>query len=315
MLYHFVKYLLKLYLPLFFRRIKIEGKQQIPSDGAIIFAVNHQNTFLDAVLPLYQYKKAGYFMMRSDLFKGKILNAFFRALHLLPIYRSQDGAGDIRSKNMTAFRKNGTLLQQGHPLLIFPEGTSKPEFVLKPLKKGTARMAINLVENEFRDKKLHVVPVAIQYENLHKSGGRLWIKYLSPILVNDLPKKNNSPAILYKQLTHEVRTALARALLTDSKEKSVEAFFASTTLGAHMSLEDLKCKYEQWKPSPHLTAKKTDWIRFLLKLVFFPTYLLSKLINRAVNDKVYQLSILCYSGMILGLLQSLLYLYVLFEII
>ena len=278
---------------------------ELPTDGAIIFTVNHQSTFLDAVLPLYRYKKSGYFLMRSDLFKGKMLNAFFRALHLLPIYRSQDGAQDIRTKNLSSFRKNAALLLKGHPLLIFPEGTSRPAFQLKPLKKGTARMAINFLQEEFQDKKLYLVPVALQYENLLHSGGRLWIHYLKAIPVHQRMKDNPHLPSLYNELTQEITHSLDQALLTDDDERSVEAFFSQLKSQKDLSLAEVKTLFLNFKGNNKLKEKANDNRNLALKIAFLPAYLLSKLINRLVNDKVYQLSILCYSGMILGFLQIL----------
>ena len=48
--YRGVRLIVRGTLKLYFRKIKVEGLKHIPTTGPVLFTVNHQNAFLDALL-------------------------------------------------------------------------------------------------------------------------------------------------------------------------------------------------------------------------------------------------------------------------
>ncbi len=182
MFYSLIKYILRIYLPLFFKKIHIEGFANVPKDQPILFAVNHQNTILDAVLTGMSLKKNTSFLVRADFFKNRLFNWFFDKLHLIPISRGQDKRGNLITFNQQTFSKCVTCLAQKKPILIFPEGTSSATHKLSKFKKGVARLAFQAESAHDFKLDLQVIPVTINYENHFKGQTEVWIKYGKPII-------------------------------------------------------------------------------------------------------------------------------------
>ena len=54
-----------------YRHIKYIGKENIPSDGAVIFAPNHTNALQDALAVLSINSERKVFVARADIFRNK----------------------------------------------------------------------------------------------------------------------------------------------------------------------------------------------------------------------------------------------------
>ncbi len=118
----------------------VEGEENIPAEGAAIFASNHlsfsDSIFLPLVLPrrITFLAKADYFTGRGV--KGRATAAFFKGAGQLPIDRSGAGAGDA------ALNSGLKVLRRGELLGIYPEGTRSPDGRLYRGRVGVARMAL-----------------------------------------------------------------------------------------------------------------------------------------------------------------------------
>ena len=129
----------------------VEGEENVPPEGAAIFASNHLS-FSDSVfLPLVVPRRIT-FLAKSDYFtgpgpKGRLTAAFFRGVGQVPVDRSGAGAGDA------ALRSGLKVLRRGEFLGIVPEGTRSPDGRLYRGKTGVARMAL--------EAGVPVIPVAM----------------------------------------------------------------------------------------------------------------------------------------------------------
>jgi len=121
-------------------RPKVSGLRHVPSNGPVIIASNHLS-FSDSIfMPLVVPRKVT-FLAKSEYFtspgiKGFIKKLTFIALGQVPIDRS----GGKRSE--AALSTGLKVLQQGHCLGIYPEGTRSPDGRLYKGRTGIARMAI-----------------------------------------------------------------------------------------------------------------------------------------------------------------------------
>jgi len=129
----------------------VEGEENIPEDGAAIFASNHlsfsDSIFLPLVLPRQMT-----FLAKSDYFtgrglKGRATAAFFKAVGQVPVDRSGGGAGEA------ALSSGLKILRRGEFLGIYPEGTRSPDGRLYRGRTGVARMAL--------ESGVPVLPVAM----------------------------------------------------------------------------------------------------------------------------------------------------------
>ena len=129
----------------------VEGEENIPEEGAAIFASNHLS-FSDSIfLPLVVPRRMT-FLAKSDYFdgrgiKGKLTAAFFKGVGQLPVDRSGGKASDA------ALRSGLKVLRRGELLGIYPEGTRSPDGRLYRGRTGVARMAL--------EGKVKVLPVAM----------------------------------------------------------------------------------------------------------------------------------------------------------
>ena len=132
-------------------RPKVSGLRHVPSNGPVIIASNHLS-FSDSIfMPLVVPRKVT-FLAKSEYFtspgiKGFIKKLTFIALGQVPIDRS----GGKRSE--AALATGLKVLQEGHCLGIYPEGTRSPDGRLYKGRTGIARMAI--------DSGAPIIPVAM----------------------------------------------------------------------------------------------------------------------------------------------------------
>ncbi len=179
-IYFTVKALANIAMRFYFRGIERNGTEHIPEEGPFIYAVNHQNAFLDAIIVGGLSPVPTYFMTRSDVFKPPF-DWFLDALKMMPIYRIRDGYKSL-SKNDAIFDSCKYILADKNALLIFPEGNHGLEYFLRPLTKGLAR--ISLQAQEELDANIKIIPVGLNYFDHFNSGHKLIVKYGTPISVD-----------------------------------------------------------------------------------------------------------------------------------
>lgn len=117
-----------------FNRYTIRGARNIPETGPFILASNHAS-FIDPPLLSSALPKDReiYFFARKSLFKGWF-GRLIASLNAVPVDR--DGESDL-----SAFRTVFKLLNDGHGLLLFPEGTRTPDGRLQVPRKGLGLIA------------------------------------------------------------------------------------------------------------------------------------------------------------------------------
>lgn len=146
----------------FYKNIVLNGKNNIPEKGPCIFACTHPNSFLDAiVIGAYSPRKV-YFLARSDVFNTKFKHWLLSKLNMIPIYRMQEGAENLH-KNEDTFSKCYEILKKGGTILIFSEGISVIDKMVRPLKKGTARIVFGAEEAYDFNLSINVIGVGINY--------------------------------------------------------------------------------------------------------------------------------------------------------
>jgi 1-acyl-sn-glycerol-3-phosphate acyltransferase len=166
MLYPLVKILAKLAIHLYCRNISITKKEVLKLNGPLLLAANHPNSFLDAVILCTLFDKPVYSLARGDAFKNRLVAKILFKLKLLPVYRVSEGVQNLEG-NYKTFDQCKTIFKQNGIVLIFSEGLCINEWHLRPLKKGTARLAISSWQDGI---DLKVLPVGINYSSFKKFG-------------------------------------------------------------------------------------------------------------------------------------------------
>ena len=112
----------------------IEGMDHIPATGPAILASNHLS-FLDSIFLPASIERPIYFLGKSDYFSGW-KRYFFENVGVMPVERGGGDAGEA------SLRKGQQILEAGHLLGIYPEGTRSPDGRLYRGKTGPVRLAI-----------------------------------------------------------------------------------------------------------------------------------------------------------------------------
>jgi 1-acyl-sn-glycerol-3-phosphate acyltransferase len=168
----------------YFKKLKYEGKEKIPKNAGIIYAVNHQNAFLDPIIIAGQSNSPINFLARADIFKNKLADKILRGCYMLPIFRQRDGVNTIE-KNEETFIACYEMLSKRDDLMIFPEGNHNYKKMLRPLKKGLARIAFGTLSKFGKESPLYIVPVGIDYENHFNMNSEVLLNVGNPIKVSD----------------------------------------------------------------------------------------------------------------------------------
>lgn len=165
---------------------------------------------MDPVIVASNLKRSVYFIAAGEYF-GKGFRAWFyqRFFHMIPVYRPSTRPEDVY-KNADMFKACHEHLRAHRTLLIFPEGVSKTEKILKPLKTGVSRIAKGAILSSETPLKVWILPVGLNYSNPHSFRSDLFVKIGEPLLANDFIDFNNS------EDTEDIR------ILTDKVEESLK---------------------------------------------------------------------------------------------
>lgn len=225
-------YPLKLYVfiasYLYFRKLRVIGRENIPLKGPLIYAINHQNALLDALLLSVISWRNPHFLTRADVFNNKYVDTFLRGLKMLPIYRIRDGYDSIKM-NQAIFDMSKDILLKGGVVGIFPEGSHSLQYRIRPLKKGVARIAFLAEEAADFNLNLKIVPIGIQYESHFFSKGRTLINFGKPIRAADfkndyLKDQNGGIEKLINKLRLGIQTLILHFDKTEDYDQTLKVY-------------------------------------------------------------------------------------------
>ena len=135
-----------------FFRLRLSGVENIPREGGLIIAANHQ-TYLDPFWVGSPVKRPLRFLAWDRVLGWFAIGRLMRWLGAWPL--------QVQRADARAYRRSVQWLRSGGALVIFPEGgRGRPDGVLQPLKPGAARLAL--------ETGVPIVPVTI------RGGERVW---------------------------------------------------------------------------------------------------------------------------------------------
>jgi 1-acyl-sn-glycerol-3-phosphate acyltransferase len=175
----------RIFIHFYCRSIFINKKKYLDKSGPLLIASNHPNSFLDAIILATLFKKPIYSLARGDAFAGKLISKILLSLNMLPVYRISEGAENLEN-NYSTFDACLQIFKTNGIVLIFSEGRCINEWHLRPLKKGTARLAFAAWQ---QDIPLQVLPLGINYSGFIKFGKRLALNFGTTISRQEM---NNS---------------------------------------------------------------------------------------------------------------------------
>ncbi len=220
MLYSFVKPLATIAIWLFYRKIYISNAGNIPRNKPVILAANHPTGFVEPCILACYLPQSLHFLARGDLFKKPFYIRLMRSLHLLPLYRAKDRGLAFVKTNYETFDYCFQALAENKTVLILAEGSAEHEKRLRPLKKGTGRLAFGTLETYPNLEDVYIIPVGVNYTYADQVRTDVMIDFGKPILVRDYFAKyqqNANQAIA--DLTEVLREKMAERIVIIEKEE------------------------------------------------------------------------------------------------
>ena len=166
------------------------GLENIPSQGGVILASNHQSYWDPPILGI-SLPRESFFLAKKELFRHKLLGWLISRLHTIPVSRD--------TPDPQAYKMAIKVLLSGKSLILFPEGTrNRGEEFLEP-KLGVGLLAL--------EAQVPIVPVYLENtRNLWKTlknGKKILVKFGQPLSLSWLkgvsPDKSG-----YRQVAREV---------------------------------------------------------------------------------------------------------------
>jgi long-chain acyl-CoA synthetase len=183
-----------------YNRLSFKGTENIPQEGPMIIAPNHQS-FLDAALlsiglPMKTLRES-YFYATEEHVQGALRQYFARHNNIIIMEWS-----NLRDSIL----KMSEVLKRGKNLIIFPEGSRTRTGRMTDFKKTFAILA--------RELQVPIVPVCIRgaFEALPRSK-----RFIAPskIEVEFLKPVQPDPAKSYDEIAQQVKSAIGERLKTD----------------------------------------------------------------------------------------------------
>lgn len=159
MFYRFARFVVSIWLRLWYKVIYLKDPSQDQAKGFIV-AANHQSN-LDPVVLAIGMKQQVHYMAKVELFEKPFLGTILRWLGQFPVQR---GRGDTGAIDFSI-----SIIESGDVLGIFPEGTRSMDGRLLRPKSGAA-----LIAGKTGAK---ILPAGITYENKGKFRSKVTVKY------------------------------------------------------------------------------------------------------------------------------------------
>jgi len=220
-------YLTRKYVVFCFKRFYSEfivvGRENIPTEGPVIYAPNHINALMDAVAvhAVVSPKLPLIFLARADIFRNKSIARFLRFTKIMPAFRMRDGMENL-NKNNEIFDQCVEILDHRKALGIMPEGNQGEQRKLRPLVKGIFRIAFTAQQQFGENEGVKIVPVGIDLGDYVKFGKHIIINIGKPIEVSEymnLYAENQVTA------TNEIRNRLRNDLNNLSLNLAIDSYY------------------------------------------------------------------------------------------
>ena len=165
-------------------KIEVEGQENIPKEGSVLFISNHQSNFDIPVLIGYVNSPMG-FLAKEEIKKIPILARWMRHINCVFMDRTNPRA------SLKSIGQAAQIVAEGHPMCVFPEGTRSGSGSMGEFKAGAFKI--------FTKSKAVVLPVAIEgtwriqgKDSLGVKPARVKVSVLKAVDFGDLSLRDTS---------------------------------------------------------------------------------------------------------------------------
>ncbi|MFC3881351.1 1-acyl-sn-glycerol-3-phosphate acyltransferase [Algoriphagus namhaensis] len=273
-----LRFLVRVALHLYYKKIYVEGSENIPKNVPVILVANHQNALIDPLLLATHTRLNPYFLTRASVFKKAMVAKLLNFIRMLPVYRVRDGFSSIQ-KNEQTFDQTFEVLKNNGTVIIFAEGSHSLERNLRPLSKGFTRMAFGL-KDRYPNLTPVILPVGINFSAHRRSGSLVRIIFGNPIPA-DMP--NSKSGLLTKSVQESLRELIVEIPTENYDQNLQELLDQQVDLSTPKEVENY---YETGVVTNPVRSVNTMANR-LMKIYHFPLFLLWLWIKPKVEDTVF----------------------------
>ncbi|MEE9543320.1 MAG: lysophospholipid acyltransferase family protein [Thermodesulfobacteriota bacterium] len=142
-------------------KVNLKGLENLPKEGPVIIASNHQGIFdipvLQGLLPL-QFR----WVSKESLFKIPVIGWTMTLAGYISINR------ESATKSLKSLKEAAKRIKAGTSVLIFPEGTRGPDCELLPFKRGLFMIGT--------ESRVPLVPISISGTSAIMKDHSIWIR-------------------------------------------------------------------------------------------------------------------------------------------
>jgi len=186
--YRFSRWLFDRSTRIYYRRIDVEGRENLPAGPAIIVA-NHPNSIADGFLLMSQIPRPVCLIAKDSIVRIPVVGWLARRCGVIGVARQteyRDRQAQRRQINLAAIQGCAPRLAAGGMILIFGEGISSDSRRLQSIRKGAMRIGYAAEEtNEFR-LGVAFVPVGINYSSKNRFRSEALIRIGRPFRLRDV---------------------------------------------------------------------------------------------------------------------------------
>jgi glycerol-3-phosphate O-acyltransferase / dihydroxyacetone phosphate acyltransferase len=214
MLYPIVRPLAAVALKVFFRKIYLSNTENIPKDKPVIIAANHPTAFMEPCILACFLDRPLYFLVRGDIFVKSFYIKMLKSLNMLPVYRMKDRGYKYVRENYTTFDSCYDALSENKTIVILAEGRTIHEKRLRPLQKGTARLAFGALEKYPGIEDVYIVPTGVNYTYADRFRSEVMIDFGKAMRARDFWDKYQANQVeAITELTDDLRDRLQQSVI------------------------------------------------------------------------------------------------------
>ncbi len=251
MFWYYLRTIFAITVATFYKRFQARNLKELRVKNPVLISMNHPNAFMDPIAfsTILHYPRT-YYLARGDAFKKGFISFMLEIIGLVPIFRMQDAGIEGVRKNNESFKTVYRMLGEGKKIMVFSEGLCIQERRLRPIQKGTARMAFGFID-ETGNQDILIVPVGITYSKPEKFRSCLFYDVGKAIAVKDyypLYKENQARGV--NELTREIEKKMRELVphLNDKENdrliEEVQEIYKQQWLDQH-GLEEGKLEDQQ----------------------------------------------------------------------
>lgn len=217
MLYQIAKPIAHVAFSIYFRKIFFSNVQNIPEGKPVILALNHPTAFVEPCIVASFQDRPLNFLARGDFFANPLAAKILADFNIIPIFRIQDGGYGKLKENYESFKACYQAFDQNKVVLIMAEGGTEHEKRLRPLKKGTARLAFGALQHS-PDLDLYIVPVGVNYTKAEEMRHIAMLNFATPIRIQEYRKLHEeAPAKAIREVTKTLENRLSQNVIQIEK--------------------------------------------------------------------------------------------------